>query len=268
MSGAHATSDHAIRRLVDRIMRWLRVDPEPKLPFGDPSTARVFRGGHNYWRLVIATWSLKQLGTLSALTLAWIFQYQVEWFAIDFPAMFFKFTRMHRDELLIAFRFFERLAWVGFFLQLPFGYLANHVAYRMRWYVVTDRAARLRRGVMTLHELTLTLANVQRIEIRQGPIARWFGLCDLELHTAGGGGAAGEDESKQSHESLRVAKFEGIELVEARALRKQLEQVVAPGEQARDSGEQRSHPSEVGRAIDALTTASSSLRVQLARGRP
>jgi membrane protein YdbS with pleckstrin-like domain len=267
MSSAHAPSDRAIDRLVDRVVCWLRVDAEPRLPHGDPATARVFQGGRNYWRLLITTWSLKQLGTLTALTLAWIFQYQVEWFAIDFPAMFFKFTRMHRDELLIVFRFFERLAWVGLILQLPFGYLANHLAYRMRWYVVTDHAARLRRGVWTLHEQTLTLANVQRIEIRQGPIERWLGLCDLELHTAGGGGAVGEEGSKKSHESLRVARFEGIDLAEATELRKRLEQGVGRTERSVDSGEEREHAPGLDRTIDALASASARLRAQFGGNR-
>ncbi|MFN7967118.1 MAG: PH domain-containing protein [Acidobacteriota bacterium] len=214
----------SIDRLTDLLIRWLRVPSAPQLPPGDPSTARVFQGGRNYWRLLVIKWWLKQAGTLTALTLAWIYAHQVEWFAVFFPALFYHPLRAHSESVLFWFRLLEQFAWVSFLFQLPLSYLRNHVAYRLRWYVITDRAARLRRGWLQVHEQTLTLANVQRVELHQGPLQRWLGLCSLELHTAGGGdhSESGDKEDKQK-KSLRIAEFEGIDLADAIEIRDRLE---------------------------------------------
>ena len=212
-----------IDRVTDRLLRLLRVPMDPRLPWGDPAEAQIFRGGHSYWRLLRVKWALKQAGSLTALTLAWVFAYQIEWFVVYFVPFFYGPLRGQHELVLYWFRLIEQLAWVGFFAQLPFSYLGNHIAYRLRWYVITDRAARLRHGLLVVHEQTLTLANVQRVELHQGPLQRWLGLCDLHVHTAGGGGeAVGEDEKKKK-QSLRIAQFEGIDLKDAAKVRARLE---------------------------------------------
>ncbi|MBY0114093.1 MAG: PH domain-containing protein [Phycisphaerales bacterium] len=65
-------------------------------------------------------------------------------------------------------------------------YLAIHLGYDTTWYVITDRSMRLRSGVWTIHEMTLTFENVQNVEIVQGPIERRFGIATLKVETAGG----------------------------------------------------------------------------------
>jgi uncharacterized membrane protein YdbT with pleckstrin-like domain len=54
--------------------------------------------------------------------------------------------------------------------------------------MVTDRSLRLREGIFSVKETTLTFANVQNISIRQGPLQRLLGLADVVVQTAGGGG--------------------------------------------------------------------------------
>lgn len=66
-------------------------------------------------------------------------------------------------------------------------YVAIHLGYDTTWYVITDRSMRLRSGVWTLHEMTLTFENVQNVEIHQGPVERHFGIATLRVETAGGG---------------------------------------------------------------------------------
>lgn len=66
-------------------------------------------------------------------------------------------------------------------------YLAIHLSYDTTWYVITDRSMRLRSGVWTMHEMTLTFENVQNVEIHQGPVERHFGIATLRVETAGGG---------------------------------------------------------------------------------
>lgn len=90
-----------------------------------------------------------------------------------------------------------------------FAYAAIHVRYDTTWYLVTERGVRIRRGVWLLRENTITFENVQNVEVRQGPLQRYFGISDVVIQTAGGGGAAGPhgQEGSSSHHGL----IEGID---------------------------------------------------------
>lgn len=68
-------------------------------------------------------------------------------------------------------------------------YIAIHLNYDTTWYVLSDRSMRIRKGIWTLHETTITFDNIQNIHIQQGPLQRWFGFADLIVQTAGGGAA-------------------------------------------------------------------------------
>jgi membrane protein YdbS with pleckstrin-like domain len=65
-------------------------------------------------------------------------------------------------------------------------YFTTRLEYDMRYYLITDRSLRIREGVWTIQEVTLTYANVQHLEIRQGPIQQLLGISDLVVRTAGG----------------------------------------------------------------------------------
>lgn len=67
-------------------------------------------------------------------------------------------------------------------------YVAIHLRYDTTWYVLTDRSLRIRRGIWVIHETTITFENVQNVEVRQGPVQRHFGIADVIVQTAGGGG--------------------------------------------------------------------------------
>jgi membrane protein YdbS with pleckstrin-like domain len=64
------------------------------------------------------------------------------------------------------------------------GYAALRFQFDTTWYVMTDRAIRLRSGIWVLKELTITFDNVQNVKIRQGPIQRWLGIGDVSMETA------------------------------------------------------------------------------------
>ena len=59
--------------------------------------------------------------------------------------------------------------------------------WELRWYLVSDQALRIRHGIYSIREQTMTVANIQNMAIKQGPIQRLFGIADLEVRTAGGG---------------------------------------------------------------------------------
>ncbi|XZE45569.1 PH domain-containing protein [Pirellulaceae bacterium SH467] len=68
-------------------------------------------------------------------------------------------------------------------------YVAIHLRYDTTWYALSDRSLRIRRGIWTIHETTITFANIQNVNVAQGPLQRWFGFSNLIVSTAGGGGA-------------------------------------------------------------------------------
>ncbi|MFO0900074.1 MAG: PH domain-containing protein [Pirellulales bacterium] len=67
-------------------------------------------------------------------------------------------------------------------------YVAMHLRYDTTWYVLSDRSLRIRRGIWTIHETTITYENIQNVTVNQGPLQRLFGIADVVVDTAGGGG--------------------------------------------------------------------------------
>lgn len=89
-------------------------------------------------------------------------------------------------------------------------YIALHLRWDTTWYVITDRAVRIRKGIWVIQESTITFENIQNVEIRQGPIERKFGIANLMIQTAGGAAAAAGPHgggSATSHHGL----LQGIE---------------------------------------------------------
>jgi len=68
-------------------------------------------------------------------------------------------------------------------------YIAIHLRYDTTWYVMTDRSLRVRRGIWAINEVTITYENIQNIRVRSGPVQRYFGIADVMVETAGGGGS-------------------------------------------------------------------------------
>lgn len=88
------------------------------------------------------------------------------------------------------------------------GWFCVRIEFDLRTYVVTDRSLRVREGAWTFKEMTLTYANVQNVQVLQGPIQRLFGIEDLRVDTAGGGGTSkGEGRGTSGH-SVTLAGLE------------------------------------------------------------
>jgi uncharacterized membrane protein YdbT with pleckstrin-like domain len=197
------------------VLRVFKVPPEPRLPAGAPESARVFRAGANFWRLKLLGWGVRQAFTLAGFA----FMTVMLWQAGESGTVPFKNGPLPAGLLtgLAAIRVFELAAWGLWMVQLPITYVILRLDYELRWYIVTDRAARLREGIVSLKEMTLTLANVQDIRLQQGPLQRLLGLADVELRTAGGSEGAAGAPGHGGHvaENLHLARFRGVDNAEA-----------------------------------------------------
>lgn len=84
-------------------------------------------------------------------------------------------------------------------------YIAIHLQYDTTWYVMTQRSLRIRRGIWTINETTITFENVQNVTVNQGPLQRFFGIADVQVDTAGGGGQGhgkGQPGASSSHRGI------------------------------------------------------------------
>jgi|CXWL01.1.fsa_nt_gi membrane protein YdbS with pleckstrin-like domain len=88
--------------------------------------------------------------------------------------------------------------WVVILLILGFALVSTRLDFELRDYLVGDKSLRVRMGAVNQREVTLSYANVQNIEVRQGPLERLFGFKSLTVSTAGGGSSHPHEES--SHE--------------------------------------------------------------------
>ena len=248
----------------------LRVPPEPHLPAGEPGSARVFRAAPNYWRLKLVQWGVQQAFTLAGFVF-------IAGFLLATPDDFiFSFKGRQRSipipSAMAIFRGLEVFAVTLWLVQLPITLALIRLDYQLRWYVVTDRAARLREGVVTLTEMTFTLLNVQDIRIQQGPLQRLLGLADVELRTAGGSdvSAAQGGHGSAPSRNLHLARFRGVD--NAEEIR---DLVLERMKRARDAGlgdpddaavpTATAGPSDLERAARDLMAESAALRLAVSR---
>jgi membrane protein YdbS with pleckstrin-like domain len=254
--------------------RWLlgvlRVPPEPHLPAGEPGTARVFRAAPNYWRLKLLGWGIRQAFTLAGFVfLLGFLQMAPENFVINDKG---KQRSVPLARVMAVVHGLEAVGIALWLVQLPLTLAIIRLDYELRWYVVTDRAARLREGVLTLTEMTFTLVNVQDIRIQQGPLERLLGLADVELRTAGGSesSAAQPGHGASTSRNLHLARFRGVD--NAQEIR---DLVLERMKRARDAGlgdpddaagePDAPGPSALERAAQELMAEAAALRLAVSR---
>jgi uncharacterized membrane protein YdbT with pleckstrin-like domain len=179
-------------RLRALLLRLLRVPAEPTPPQG-ARDARVFRASERYYRYKLVRWALSQAGTMIGLGIGII-------------------TLRAVPGLPTHLLWIEILAVVGFLLQLPFTYAALRLDFDLRWYIVTDRSLRIREGLWTIREQTMTFANIQNISVRQDPLQRLLRIADVEVRSAGGG--AGANITSEDKRDMHVGLFRGVDNAE------------------------------------------------------
>lgn len=193
------------------ILRFLRVPPEPHPPAGSPGSLRIFRAGESYRRLLILGWALRHVVLIGAF-LFWI---AASHFVPDEIPVHSKRRGVRTTHVVRTADYrgwitaIETVGFVFAVLQMPFSYVMAMLRFEMRWYMVTDRSLRIREGVGTVKEVTLSFANLQHISLRQNPVQRLFGLYDVEVKSAGGGGGA-PARHQHAGESWHTAVFRHV----------------------------------------------------------
>ncbi len=174
------------------ILNFLKVPPEPAAPPGSFESVRVFRAAENFLKYNIFQWVLRQFGAIIGIVVTITF-----------------LRNIGGDGWLgTLFLIGEILAIIGFLFTVVFTFILTILDYDQRWYIITDKALRIREGVRDVKELTLTFANIQNLSIRQGPVQRFLNISDLQVVTAGGGSVGGADGGDLG--GSHVAYFRGV----------------------------------------------------------
>jgi membrane protein YdbS with pleckstrin-like domain len=234
------------------VLRFLKVPHDPDPPAGAPGSLLVFRAGRNYYKLRLLRWAIGQAGALAGIIFSlWLLNWlelQTERVR-DAPSPAVKTSppaptpvdgggatpttpartaranpqqRAHSAVLRLADRsppwFFgllrvvETVGVLLYLAQIPLTYALARLDYELRWYMVTDRSLRIRAGLTSVLESTMSFANVQQVVVTQGPLQRLLGLADVRVNSAGGGGGSGQHEQAASGgDSLHASVFHGVD---------------------------------------------------------
>ena len=175
----------------------LRIPHDPAPPPGDESATRIFHAAPNFYKYLLLLWTLKTAAVLLIICVSLGFPVVAGAVALVSQGKPAGWLLLLIPALVLA---------VGTIARL-FALAILRLDFEKRWYVITDRSLRIREGVMSVSEMTVNFANVQNLSVSQGPIQRALGIADLQVETAGGGGAA---RGKHAVRNLHTAIFRGI----------------------------------------------------------
>lgn len=147
------------------------------------------------------------------------------------------------------------LAWGVAIIPDIIAYIAIHVRWDTTWYVITDRAVRIRRGVWIIRESTITFENIQNVEVRQGPLQRYFKIADVHIQTAGGGASPDATANTQAHHGLLQGIADAHELRELIMSRAALSKTAGLGDEATPAGLSSAHRRVLEEIRDLLVPA-------------
>jgi hypothetical protein len=231
-------------RLKHVVLAFMRVPHDPTPPFGAPGSVRIFRAGRNFLHLRLVRWGLGQVAAVIGLAFSITF---LAWFKSDIEAIWRAeapaavapapvastvaanadrgrrtlrgdpAAQLARDVarhgspwMLVVLEIFEGLAVLLFVAQIPLSLAVVWLEFDLHWYMVTDRSLRIRTGILRLQESTMSFANLQQVEVKQGPLQRLLGLADLHVQSAGGGGDPDRRHAR-AEDSLHTGIFHGVE---------------------------------------------------------
>ena len=168
-------------RLKDRLLELLRAPRQPpEAPVGSPESVQIFQAAPNFLKYKLILWG---------------FSFRVVLITQIGYLVFEHMTGLTVESVSLGYATIA-LVYALLFLTLAASaskYFLIRLDYDMRYYVVTDRSLRIREGALFINESTFTFANVQNLQIRQGPLERLLGISNLAVETAGGAGSSSSE---------------------------------------------------------------------------
>ena len=225
-------------RLRTGLLRILRVPPEPEPPFGDPASIRVFRASRKLYFLRLAGWGIGQVAALVGILIGFSFMMAAEFEVSRMrtagatnvvtqgeasappqgkrrnvpPKQVLQHVAAKIPPALFGLLWLaEGVGLVIYAGQLLVSYASLRLDYELRWYVVTDRSLRIRTGIWTVQEMTMSFANLQQVAVSQGPVQRLLGIADVRVQSAGGGGGTVQHQEHGQAQSMHTGSFHGVE---------------------------------------------------------
>lgn len=228
-----------------RLLRFLRVAPQPTPPAGAPRSIRVFRAGRNYYTLLLIIWGAAQVGAVGGIIFSLSILDKVDALVTQHaqataetqhsevvPVVSLHTTESQSDHRKSKIRqtnpidilvrkiadwpswtlplvhWAEYAALAFFIVQIPITLLTTRLEYEQHWYIVTDRSLRIRTGLLGLKETTMSFANIQQVEVKQGPLQRLLRIADVRVQSAGGGNASNHH---KADDSMHLGIFRGVD---------------------------------------------------------
>jgi membrane protein YdbS with pleckstrin-like domain len=160
------------------VVRWFRVPPiAPTLPVRSEEAITSFHPAQGFLRYLKFWFWIALVGIDLAIAAAWI-AIVMENKVVGFVLLPFALVIAIVPDII--------------------AFVAIHLRYDTTWYVMTPRSLRIRCGIWEINEITITFENVQNVKVKQGPVQRAFGIADVVIETAGGGGGEGKSVSNQA----------------------------------------------------------------------
>lgn len=179
--------------LKETVLGALRIPLAPHIPPGEAATAEVLRAGTGFLVYRRLGWALGQLVTVFGVG-AGVVAIEMAARAGEAPGVPFRALQLGLAAFAVA--------------QSLISFLIIQWDYECRFYVLTGRCLRIQEGILSFREQTFTIANIQDIDVRQNPIQRIFGIADVVVSTAGGGGGAGPSHSPGAQ--MHVGSLSGV----------------------------------------------------------
>jgi len=174
-SRVESASRWMYRGIWSALVRWFRVPhAPPDLPVGRDEQAVTFQPDDGFLKYLKLRFWIFAIVLDLAILIGWIVLVVINWWV---------------GLLLLPIALFLAI------VPDVIAYIGVHLRFDTTWYVMTDRAVRIRRGVWAIQETTITYDNVQNVKLTQGPVQRMCGIASVLIETAGAGGVSQQGQS-------------------------------------------------------------------------
>ncbi|MDJ0841142.1 MAG: PH domain-containing protein [Acidobacteriota bacterium] len=188
-----------MRWLSNRILSGLNVPDQPPASPEGAAVLAVRQPSHNLFRMQMSIWLVVELGGFLVILALLIYKdipflpdFIEKWLRIFFVPDFWNNLWEDPPEWAKNMERFSPLFWVpniglvGYIVQAVFALIMILLQLKIRtsWFVVDERGIRTRTGYVTIREMNADFTRIQSLRMKSSILQHFFGLADIELHTA------------------------------------------------------------------------------------